>query len=116
MKRIDAIKNLLVMAFADRRISAEEIQLLMSRCESWGLKESELAQAIDDVLEHKYDLKIPDSKQARVELLGELLRMMAADGKLHDSERELFARAAVLMEVSDHEVNDMITRITDTNL
>jgi uncharacterized tellurite resistance protein B-like protein len=112
MMRIDTIKNLLAMALADRRMSQEEIQFLTVRCDRWGLSESELAHSIEYALTHQGELKIPPTKKERLELLGEMMGIMAADGRLVDAEKELFARAAVMMDISDEEVNDLITRLT----
>lgn len=112
MNRIETMRNLLAMAFADSTMTEREIQLLMDRSAEIGLDESEFAKAIQYALTHRGELQIPTSKPERIKLLGDLLKVMAADGVLADAEKKLFASAAVAMQISDAEVNAMIDGLT----
>jgi uncharacterized tellurite resistance protein B-like protein len=114
MKRLEMIKNLLVMAFADQRMTEEEVQFLTARCQRWGLSESEFASAIEYALAHAGEITIPQKKSQRLELLAELMGVMAADGQLVEAERVLFAHASAAMEISDDELNELITKLTHT--
>ena len=42
----------------------------------------------------------------------DLIRMMAADGHLNESEKRLFALAAAKMNFSNEKVNQLIDRLT----
>ena len=46
----------------------------------------------------------------RMEMLTSVVRMMGADGELHETEKELFALIAAKMELSNNEVNEVIDR------
>ena len=53
-------------------------------------------------------MAIPETKAACVELLQELIRMMAADGHLADPEKKLFASAAGQMNIASDELDELI--------
>ena len=93
------LRNLVVMAMADGAIGEREVNLVADRCAELGLS--------DDAA-----LELPASESAREELMCDLIRMMAADGKLEEGEKRLFALAAVKMDLeSDH-----LDRLIDSTL
>jgi len=114
MNRIDQLKNLVIMAAADGRLTQSEISLLVDRCAELGLKESDLESAIDYALSEKPALKLPTLKEEKEELLADLLRTMAADGQLREVEKRLFAVAAAKMAVSAAEIDALIDRLVLT--
>lgn len=111
MNRIDQLKNLVIMAAADGRLTQSEIALLIDRCAELGLKESDLESAIDYALSEKPALKLPNTKEEKEELLADLLRTMAADGQLREVEKRLFAVAAAKMAVSSTDIEALIDRL-----
>lgn len=111
MNRMDQLKNLVIMAAADGRLSQSEIALLIDRCAELGLKESDLESAIDYALSEKPALKLPTTKEEKEELLSDLLRTMAADGQLREVEKRLFAVAAAKMSVSAADIEALIDRL-----
>jgi uncharacterized tellurite resistance protein B-like protein len=108
MNRFEELKNLLVMAAADGRFSSDEIQFLSLRAYRWGVEEEQFMEALEYAASDEAEINIPESKADRLELLTELMLMMAADGKLEETEKQLFARAAARMEISDDELNKAI--------
>ena len=111
MNRIDQLKNLVIMAAADGRLSQSEIALLIDRCAELGLSESDLESAIDYALSEKPSLKLPTTKEEKEDLLTDLLRVMAADGQLREVEKRLFAVAAAKMAVSQADIEALIDRL-----
>ena len=111
MNRSDQRKNLVIMAAADGRLTQSEIALLIDRCAELGLKESDLASAIDYALSEKPALQLPNTKEEKEELLADLLRTMAADGQLREVEKRLFAVAAAKMAVSSTDIEALIDRL-----
>jgi uncharacterized tellurite resistance protein B-like protein len=111
MNRIDQLKNLVIMAAADGRLSQSEIALLIDRCAELGLSESDLEKAIDYALSEKPSLKLPTTKEEKEDLLTDLLRVMAADGQLREVEKRLFAVAAAKMSVSQADIEALIDRL-----
>lgn len=112
MKRIDQLRNLLVMAASDGSLSENEIKYLVNHCKKWGLPEAALAEAIEYALSDDAELTLPPRESERVQMLSEMMSMMAADGQLADTEMTLFAVAAAQMGVSEVRVNQMIDRLT----
>jgi uncharacterized tellurite resistance protein B-like protein len=115
MNRIDQLKNLVIMAAADGRLTQSEIALLIDRCAELGLSESDLESAIDYALSEKPALKLPTTKEEKEELLTDLLRVMAADGQLREVEKRLFAVAAAKMSVSQADIEALIDRLVGSN-
>ena len=111
MKIMDKLRNLLVMAASDGRLSENEIRYLTHRCEKWGLPETALADAISYALSGDAELTVPPRESERLEMLEDLMKMMAADGALAETERDLFAIAAARMEVSEAKLNRLIDKL-----
>jgi uncharacterized tellurite resistance protein B-like protein len=111
MQRIDQLKNLVIMAAADGTLTQSEISLLIDRCADLGLKEVDLERAIDYALSEKPTLKLPETKADKEELLTDLLRIMAADGRLREVEKRLFAVAAAKMAIGQADLEALIDRL-----
>jgi uncharacterized tellurite resistance protein B-like protein len=108
MDRFELFKNLMVMAFADAKLTKEEIVFLSVRAERWGLTDAQVNEAIKHAADPNAMLTIPESKVERLEMLRLLIRTMAADGVLHEVEKRLFAVAAAVMGVSADELNQLL--------
>jgi uncharacterized tellurite resistance protein B-like protein len=112
MKIMDKLRNLLVMAASDGSLTDREIRYLSDRCQQWGLSPSSFAEAIEYALSKEAELALPPRKSDRVEMLKDLMSVMAADGHLAETERHLFAMAAAKMEISETELNQLIDNLT----
>ena len=108
MEPKELLRNLLVMASADGSISQGEMALLADRCTQWGVTDDEFADMLDAAAGGNADLHIPADASDREKLLRELVHMMAADGRLEDREKHLFAAAAAIMKISPDRLNDII--------
>ena len=102
------LRNLVVMAMADGSIGEREVNLIADRCDELGLGAIELQKAIEFGLSDDAALELPASQNGREELMRELIRMMAADGRLEEGEKRLFALAAVRMELEQEDVDRLI--------
>jgi uncharacterized tellurite resistance protein B-like protein len=108
MRKIDKLRNLLVMAALDGKLSEREIRFLTDRCQRWGVSDAEFAGAVAYAMSADAELTIPPRKHDRLRMLQDLVSMMAADGALAEVERNLFALIAAKMEISDAELNALI--------
>ncbi|MEY4567791.1 MAG: hypothetical protein RLY14_2761 [Planctomycetota bacterium] len=115
MQRLDQLKNLVIMAAADGTLAQAEIAMLIQRCSELGLNETDLENAIDYALSDKPSLKLPDTKEEKLQLLSDLLLVMAADGKLREVEKRLFAVAAAKMNVGQADLDALIDRLVGKN-
>ncbi len=111
MQQLDHLKNLVVMAAADGSLSEQEIALLIDRCSELGLKEEDLEKAISFALGGDAKLKFPVDRAEQDQMLTDLIRMMAADGRLSEVEKRLFALAAARMGIEREELNSIIDRL-----
>lgn len=111
MDKLDQLKNLAIMSAADGSLSEHEISLLVDRCSELGLTEEHLEQAIAFALSKNASMALPKDPDEQEKVLEDLIRMMAADGQLAESEKQLFALSAAKMGFPIARLNDMIDRL-----
>ncbi|MGB7344087.1 MAG: TerB family tellurite resistance protein [Pirellulaceae bacterium] len=102
------LRNLVVMAMADGSIGEREVNLVADRCAELELSATDLQEAIEYGLSDNAALELPADKSGREALMRELIRMMAADGRLDEGEKRLFALAAVKMDLSTADLDRLI--------
>ncbi len=100
------------MALADGSLGVDELALLVERCAELGLDEVELRGAIQFALSDSASLCLPSDPGDQEALLVDLLRMMAADGQLNETEKRLFALAAAKMNYGAEQINQLIDRLS----
>jgi len=108
MRHLDHLKNLVIMASADGSLTEREIALLVDRCADLGLEEADLGKAVQFALSDEASLKLPVDRKEQLAMLGDLIRVMAADGQLSEVEKRLFALAAAKMNVDREELDHLI--------
>ena len=107
-KRRQHLRNLVLMAFVDGSLGEREVNLVADRCVELGLDDYDLAHAIKSGLSEAATLEVPSDVSERESLMRDLIRMMAADGRLDESEKRLFALAAAKMSISAADVERLI--------
>ena len=107
-KRRQHLRNLVLTAFADGSLGEREVNLVADRCVELGLDDYDLSQAIKSGLSDGARLEVPDELSEREALLRDLIRIMAADGRLDEGEKRLFALAAAKMSISAADVERLI--------
>lgn len=111
MQPLDHLKNLVIMASADGALNQQEFGLLVERCSALGLAEEDLVNAIAFALSGSAKLQFPVDRLEQNEMLGDMIRMMAADGKLTETEKRLFALAAAKMGIEQGELDSLIDQL-----
>ncbi len=111
MQHLDQLKNLVIMAAADGALTEREIALLVDRCTELGLGEIDLEKAVSFALSEGAALKLPTIHAEKIEMLSDLMRIMAADGTLSEMEKRLFAIAAAKMHIDRDEIEKLIDRL-----
>jgi len=96
------------MASADGSLTEREIAMLVDRCAELGLDDSDMASAIQFALSDQAAMKLPTVHQEKIEMLSDLMRVMAADGSLSDVEKQLFALSAAKMNIDRAEIELLI--------
>ena len=112
MDRLQLFQNLVVLAASDGKFTEEEIQALVVRAEDWQIPNEEFETILVGIQSGDVDLHLPDTHDGRVELLSEMIRVMAADGSMAEVEKQLCATAAVKMDISNDELDQIIRSIT----
>ena len=107
-KRRRQLRNLVVMALADGSLGEREVNLVADRCADLGLSANDLQKAVEFGLDDDAALELPHDGIERYELMCDLVRMMAADGRLEEGEKRLFALAAAKMSMSAEDVEKLI--------
>jgi uncharacterized tellurite resistance protein B-like protein len=102
MDRQYLFTNLVNLAAVDGKFTEEEVQFLVDRAERWGIATEEFETALAGVGE-EIALRLPAEKAERIELLAEMIRLMAADGELAETEKGLCAAASASMEITSEE-------------
>jgi uncharacterized membrane protein YebE (DUF533 family) len=102
------LRNIVVMAVADGSLNEREVNLIADRCLELGLDEFDLQKAIEHSLAEEAALELPHDAAERRTLMHDLIHMMAADGRLEESEKRLFALAAARMDMSVESVEQLI--------
>lgn len=102
------LRTLIMMAAADGQFSESEINLLAERCASLGLSADEFQQVFTEATQSTALPELPTEHTEKTELLRDLLRMMAADGELSETEKRFFALAAVKMQLGPVAVDEII--------
>ena len=108
IKRRQHLRNLVLMAFADGSLGEREVNLVADRCVELGLDDYDLSLAIKSGLSDGAMLEVPSGQSEREALLRDLIRIMAADGRLDEGEKRLFALAAAKMSISAADVERLI--------
>jgi uncharacterized tellurite resistance protein B-like protein len=107
-------QNLVNLAAADCQFTDEELEFLAERAERWGIGLAEFESAIADVSTGAIRIDLPQSRPARVELMQEMIRMMAADGQLADIEKRLCAVASAKMDFSTAEFDQILNSVLES--
>jgi len=96
-KHIELFHSLVQMAAVDGKFTEQELRLLIDRADKWGVPNDEFETAMAGVTTGRSTVTVPEADADRVELLSELIKMMAVDGHLSPEEKDLCARVAAHM-------------------
>lgn len=111
MDNYEKFRNLMVMVAADQNFAEEEIQFLLQRVDQWGITEAEFETALREASLPEASLTIPRNPEDRREFLLSLLDVMSIDGELAPVEKRLFASVVARLEVSEAELNQLISEL-----
>jgi uncharacterized tellurite resistance protein B-like protein len=114
MDKLELFSNLVNLAAADNRFMEEEVRFLVQRADRWGISNDEFETIMAGISAGGIQLKIPESHENRVELLKEMIRLMAVDGELAEIEKEICARASNKMDFTSNQfkaiVDELVSR------
>lgn len=114
MKKLDQFRNLMILAFADRRLTEEELAYLSVKANKIGLSDGEVIEALAYARSDEASLAVPLEKDQARQMLRELIQLMAADGKLDPREKDLFAAAAARVDLAPGELDALLDELTQS--
>ncbi len=99
--RTTLFHNLVNLAAVDHKFTEEEIAFLVNRAEAWNIHSDEFETALAGISTGEIQVTIPDDHDQRVALLKEMIRLMAADGEMAETEKRLCASASAQMDFTN---------------
>ena len=113
MDKLELFRNLVNLAAADKKFTEEEVQFLAERAERWEVPQDEFEATIAGIAEGGLDLTLPEKHDDRVELMKEMIRLMAADGDIAEMERHLCALASSKMDFTGKQFEEILQSVID---
>ena len=111
MDRVELFHNLVNLAAVDGKFTEPEVQLLAARAELWDIPADEFETAMAGLSTGEIQVKIPDADEDRVELMKEMIRMMAIDGELAETEKSLCAVASARMDFTGRQFDEILNSV-----
>lgn len=111
MDNTELFHNLVNFAAVDNKFTDEEIDFLVDRANQWGIPNEEFETAMAGLSSGEAQVTIPESHGDRVRMLKELLRLMAADGELAESEKRLCARISGRMDFTTEQFRQILDEV-----
>lgn len=108
MDKYDLFANLMALAGADGKFTQEEVNFLMVRAEDWGIESDEVEAILANAMTGQVEMTIPESRGERIELLREMIHLMAVDGELAEVEKRVCATLSAEMDFTTEEFNQIV--------
>ena len=113
MNEVELFHSLVNLAAIDNKFTDEEIQFLVERAEKWNIPSDEFETAIAGISTGELEVKIPESFEDRVIMLKEMLRLMAVDGDLAETEKRMCAYASGRMELTSQQFKQILDEVIE---
>ena len=111
MDHVKLFHNLVNLAAVDGKFTEEEISFLATRAELWNIPDDEFETAMAGLTVGQIQVVVPEGREAKVTLLKEMLRLMAADGNLAEMEMRLCAMASANMDFTTQEFEQILDSV-----
>ena len=111
MDYLQLFNNLVNLAAIDGKFTDEEVQILAERSHVWNISSDEFETAMAGISEGLYQVQVPEDYPQRVELMKQMIRLMAADGHMDELEKGLCAVAAARMDFSEREFDAILNEV-----
>jgi len=98
--------NLLIVAYADGKLTQEEIDLLAQRALDYGISEQEIRQMVDNLDQLKF--KIPLNQEEKEEQLTNAIYMSLIDGEIAQKEYDICLKLAQRLGLDKKYLDNLI--------
>ncbi len=104
--KLEHFENLVAVAYADGKLTQEEIDLLAENASRYGLTKEEIEEVIERA--EKLQFIIPQNSEDREEQLIESIHMAMIDGEVHEKEYQLCLQIALKLDFDEKYLNNII--------
>jgi uncharacterized tellurite resistance protein B-like protein len=104
--KTEHFENLVAVAYADERITEEEIDFLAENALNFGLLKEDVQKVIDNAEHLKFF--IPKNHEERENQLISCIHMAMTDGKVHEKEYALCLQIAEKLDFTERYLNEII--------
>jgi uncharacterized tellurite resistance protein B-like protein len=111
MDHVELFHNLVNLAAVDSKFSDQEINFLVDRANLWGIPNEEFETAMAGISTGEIQVNIPDSHEDRVMLMKEMLRLMAVDGEIADTEKRMCATVSGRMDFTSLQFSEILNEV-----
>lgn len=111
MDRVNLFRHLVAMAASDGEFKEAEVQMLAVRANQWNITEEQFLSTIEDIKNGRLELRVPREPEGKVELLKNMMHMMAIDGELAEEEKRLCAMASATMGFDEKEFDAILDEL-----
>ena len=113
VSKVDLFNNLVLLASADGKFTQEEVTFLAQKAENWNISADEVETALAGASTGEAEIIVPEDQADRVELLKEMIRLMAVDGHLADVEKRICATASAAMDFNVIEFEEILQSVLE---
>lgn len=111
MDRVNLFRHLVAMAASDGEFKEAEVQMLAVRANQWNITEEQFLSTIEDIKNGRLELHVPTEPEGKVELLKNMMHMMAIDGELAEEEKRLCAMASATMGFDEQQFDAILDEL-----
>lgn len=111
MQKIDLFRHLVAIAASDGEFSESEVQMLAVRANQWNVTQQQFEQVVAEIQSGHLNLKLPTRMNERVELLKNMMHMMAIDGDLAEEEKRMCAMASARMGFTSQQFDGILDEL-----
>lgn len=110
-ERLALFHNLVNLAAVDHKFTEEEIAFLVNRAEAWNIPSDEFETALAGISAGQIEVTIPEEHDQRVSMLKEMIRLMAVDGEMAETEKRLCANASANMDFTGIQFSEILEEV-----
>jgi uncharacterized tellurite resistance protein B-like protein len=108
MPKLDLFRHLVAMAASDGEFTESEVQMLAVRANQWNINQQQFDEIVAEIQAGRVALKLPSRMDERIELLKNMMHMMAIDGTLAEEEKRMCAMASARMGFSSEQFDQIL--------
>ena len=111
MDKLETFHNLVNLAAVDNKFTDEEVEFLARRANEWNISNDEFETALAGITEGQLEVTIPEGFEERILLLKEMIRLMAVDGEMAETEKQLCAHASAQMDFTGVQFSEILEEV-----